>query len=58
MECNFQWKINRQSQSDNMHISLVSAELALVVEMVSKKNFRNQEDVVSAPHFFEGNLCR
>ena len=51
MESNFQWKISRQSQNDNMHIYLVSAELALVVEMTSKKVFRNQADVVSTPHF-------
>jgi len=52
MECNFRWKIYRQSESDNMHICLVSAEGAGVVGMTSKKIFRNQTDVVCTLHFY------
>jgi hypothetical protein len=36
-----------------MHICLVSVEVATVVEMTSKKIFRNQADVARTPHFWE-----
>jgi hypothetical protein len=52
MESNFQWKIFRQSQNDNVHVFLVSAGLAPDVEMTSKKIFRNQAAVAYTPHFF------
>jgi len=57
MESNFQWKIYRQSQNDNVNILLASAELALVVEMTPKKIFRNQVDVAFTPHSFLRKIC-
>jgi hypothetical protein len=39
MEYNFRWKIYRQSQSNNIHICLVNADVTAVVEMTSKKIF-------------------
>ena len=58
MECNFRWKICRQSQNDNAHIFMVRAGLALIVEMTSKKIFRNRDDVAFTPHFFFKNVWR
>jgi hypothetical protein len=50
MECNFLWKISRQSHNGNVNVFPVSVELAPVIEMASKKNFRNQADVAFTPH--------
>jgi hypothetical protein len=51
MEFNFRWKIYWQSQYDNADASLLRARFAPVVEMISKKNSRNQADVALTLHF-------
>jgi hypothetical protein len=56
MECNFQWKIYRQSQSNNIHICLVNTGLGAVVEMTSKKFFEIKSMLRSRCIFFGKDL--
>jgi hypothetical protein len=57
MECNFRWKFYRQSQSDNIHICLVSGEGNSVVRMTSKKIFEITLVLRERCIFWEKNLC-
>jgi hypothetical protein len=51
MESNFRWKIYRQSQNDNVHILLASAELGLLPKWHPKKSFEMAEMLRSRRNF-------
>jgi hypothetical protein len=64
MECNFRLQIYRQSQTDNMHICPVSAEIPVIVEMTSKiifeiKSMLRERRILFAKKFVMAfNICR